>query len=238
MPPSAPLDPARVIAEALDERAAKAEPSRTKKKAKASRKPKAPKCRRPRKESTKTIMNRLYRLWSDIVKHLFDHRCAICGIENSPEHPLNAHHIMPRQNFSGLRFHPKNGVALCPKCHKLGKYSAHKGGIWFAEWLRTYDREAYEFCLSHHADELDCKDRMALYDLEYSLAYSSEGIDCGFILGIFKVEAVRRDGELVSSSVQAYNAKAAETIFWENRSESEPPLKGIVSCKPCKVNLP
>lgn len=193
------------------------------------------KCHRPRKESTKTITTRLYRMWSDIVKYMFDNHCAICHEPDSKEHPLNAHHIMPRQNFSGLRFNPINGIALCPKCHKFGKYSAHKGGIWFSEWLRMNDEKAYEFCLSHHTDELDCKDRMALYAWEYFLVHSY--IDATDPLDFFKIQGVRRDGEIVNSVVEAYNAKSAETIFWNNwPSKSEIPLKGIVKTE--KVKMP
>lgn len=178
-----------------------------------AKKPRIPKLHRPKKESTKTITTRLYKTWAAIGHAYYDDRCAVCGRENSKDAPLNAHHIMPRQMFSGLRFDPKNLLLCCPKCHKLGKFSAHKGGIWIAEWLRTHEPQKYEYCLKHANDELDCKDRMRLYVLEEDLheRYS----DAISPISHYKIVAYDKKGNKVESVIKAYNNRAAEYIFWQ-----------------------
>jgi len=218
-----PLDPTPVIAEALKERASR-KPRKAKRTRKA-KKPRIPKLHRPKKESTKTITTRLYKTWAAIVHSYYNNRCAICGKEHSKEAPLNAHHIMPRQMFSALRFAPENGIALCPKCHKMGRFSAHKGGIWFAEWLRTHDPDRYQYCLTWANEDLDCKDRSALYSAESDL-HSRYG-DAIAPLPMYDVVAYDRKGNKVQSVVMAYNNRAAEFIFWNSWPKTEIPLKGI-----------
>lgn len=210
-----PLDPAPVIAEALDNRdLVRLRTKQTKKTRKTSKakKPRIPKLHRPKKESTKTITTRLYKTWAAIVHAYYNNHCAICGKEHSKEAPLNAHHIMPRQMFSGLRFAPENGIALCPKCHKMGKWSAHKGGIWFAEWLRTHAPEKYEYCLKWAHEELDCKDRMRLYVKEEDLHDRYE--DAIAPINWYRVVAYDKKGNKVESVIKAYNNRAAEYVFW------------------------
>lgn len=212
-----PIDSATTIAEAIDKRSVKASQKRRR----------TVKCHRPRKESTKTITTRLYSKWSEVVKAKYEHKCAICGEPDSKEHPLNAHHIMPRQNFSGLRFNPMNGIALCPKCHKFGKYSAHKGGVWFAWWLRANALPVLEFCINHADDELDCSNRLSLYSVEMSLHALHEDV-----IGkpsTFEVYGILADGRDIHSTIHGvHNAKAAETVFaecWKNKGPER--LKGI-----------
>jgi 5-methylcytosine-specific restriction endonuclease McrA len=208
-----PLDPAPVIAEALDNRDRARIRTKKQSKARKAKKPRIPKLHRPKKESTKTITTRLYKTWAAIVHGYYNGHCAICGKENSKDAPLNAHHIMPRQMFSGLRFDPQNGIALCPKCHKMGKWSAHKGGIWFAEWLRNHAPEKYQHCLANAVFELDCKDRMQLYMTEEELheRYS----DAIAPINWYRVVAYDKKGNKVESVIKAYNNRVAEYIFWQ-----------------------
>lgn len=199
-----------------------------------AKKPRVPKLHRPKRESTKTITTRLYKAWAAIVHSYYNDHCAICGKENSKEAPLNAHHIMPRQMFSGLRFDPQNGIALCPRCHKMGKWSAHKGGIWFAEWLRNHAREKYEHCLANAMLDLDCKDRSALYAVENDLhtRYS----DAIAPLTTYHVVGYDKKLNKVESVVNAYNNRSAEFLFWSRWSKSETPLKGIQKTEELKVD--
>lgn len=223
-----PLDPATTIAAALDapERAKQPKKPKSGKTAKAPKK--SPKAHRPARESTKTITNRLYSLWASIVRGLAGNRCEVCGRENTPSAPLNAHHIMPRQFFTGLRFDPHNGACLCPRCHKLGKYSAHKGGLWFAEWLKKNAPARYSYCILRSDYELDCKDRSKLYSEEYTLHHDYPKI-VGH-LPVFKVTVVRRDGYEVALLKQAYNRKAAEYLVSASVPSSDPKntVKGIL----------
>ena len=106
------MDTIPTLVTALSERTKK---PKKQKKARKAKKPRIPKLHRPKKESTKTITTRLYKAWAAIVHAYHNGRCAVCGKEHTTQAPLNAHHIMPRQMFSGLRFDPQNGIALCPK---------------------------------------------------------------------------------------------------------------------------
>lgn len=197
--PTTGIDTAETIAAALSEHQRR-KPARAKKK--------ASKTRAPRRESTKTITTRLYRKWAEIVKALEGHKCAVCGEPDSKEHPLNAHHIMPRQNFSGLRFDPRNGISLCPKCHKFGRFSAHKGGIWFAWWLEQHRTPLYKFCTNNARYDIDCGDRKVLYGIEEWLhgTYSRESIGT---LSTYSVRFVLK-GEKREASFVVDNPKAAE----------------------------
>ena len=221
------MDTIPTIAAALEERTKK--PRKNLHKKPRTKKTRTPKLHRPKKESTKTITTRLYKAWAAIVHAYHNGRCAVCGKEHTPQAPLNAHHIMPRQMFSGLRFDPQNGIALCPKCHKMGKFSAHKGGIWFAEFLRTKYPEKYEHCLKHKDDEIDCKNRTWLYDIEEEL--HERYCDAIAPIGHYKVTAYDRKGNKVESVVRAYNNRAAEFVFWNRwpggHEEGYEKLKGI-----------
>ena len=69
--------------------------------------------------------------WREKIMHKFDYTCALC-----PETKrINAHHIVPR-SFKELRWDEHNGIALCPKHHKFGKFSAHKNPLWFFDCLK------------------------------------------------------------------------------------------------------
>ena len=68
-----------------------------------------------------------------------DRACVMC--KKSPDRfkHLNAHHLIPK-NFRKYAYFVDNGITLCPSCHTLGKWSAHKNPIFFAEWLRKHYR--------------------------------------------------------------------------------------------------
>lgn len=198
-----------------------------------SKKPRIPKLHRPKRESTKTIVARLYKTWSAIVHGRANGRCEVCGAEGKND----AHHVQPRQICSGLRFDPRNGVCLCPSHHKYGHQSAHKGMLWFVDWFRKTRPEDYEFvmmCLDH---ELDCKNRFRLYTIEDNLHKNY-----GDIVGpmpSYSVVAYDRKGNKVESVVSAINNKAAEFIFWNDwpvGEEGIEKLKGIQKTEPVKSN--
>lgn len=210
------MDSEKTIVEALANRARKAPKPK-------ARKAKAPKWHRPGKESTKTITNRLYGLWAYIAKTLAGNRCEITGETGI----LDAHHIIPRQICSGLRFEPQNAIVLTKSAHKFGRKSAHKNGIWFAEWLRTHHPVQYQYCLSHMDDELDCKDRSALYGVEQDLHERyAPMLDP---LPEFNVTLQPRDPlcDYPSVVITAYNKKAAEFLAFAYVSKTQP-MKGII----------
>ena len=162
-----------------------------------------------------------------------DAKCEVCGKPHSAEAPLNAHHIMPRQFFSGLRFDVHNGACLCPKCHKMGKFSAHKGGLWFGEWLRNHFPERYAHCLLHKDDEIDCKDRMALYEIEINLHFDETYRTLLEPLSTFRVTLVSKDPSQPTTNVTtvAYNKKAAEFLAFNKAT-------ALLQYTPDRVKLP
>ncbi len=69
--------------------------------------------------------------WSKAVRDRDGNKCAICGSE---EH-IQAHHIVQKKFSKDLRFDVGNGIALCPKHHSFGAWSAHMGSFFFSVWL-------------------------------------------------------------------------------------------------------
>lgn len=72
--------------------------------------------------------------WAKAVKEKYHNRCAFCN--NTKR--LNAHHIIPVE-FKQTRLEVENGIALCPRHHKWGMFSAHKNPIWFISALEKKD---------------------------------------------------------------------------------------------------
>ncbi len=83
--------------------------------------------------------NKQYILWRETVLNRDDNKCIICG--NGPKY-LNCHHLIPK-NFEQFALDVDNGLTLCPSCHTLGKWSAHKNPIWFTKWLQTNMWDTY-----------------------------------------------------------------------------------------------
>ena len=216
-----PIDSAEKTAEAHAERALKSRVKNASRKTGRTKKPRVPKLHRPKRESTKTIVARLYRTWSAIVHARTDGRCEVCGAEGKND----AHHVQPRQVCSGLRFDPRNGVCLCPSHHKFGRQSAHKGMLWFADWFRKNRPGDYGHVMENLDLELDCRDRLKLYAVESDL-HDRYG-DAIAPLPAYDVVAYDRKGNKVQSVVQAHNNRAAEFVFWNNWPKTEIPLKGI-----------
>jgi hypothetical protein len=60
-----------------------------------------------------------HKLWSRVIRGRDDDSCVVCG---SPD-GVEAHHIVRKTFFPGLRFETGNGITLCAKCHR----AAHRG---------------------------------------------------------------------------------------------------------------
>lgn len=105
------------------------------------------------------------RLWTERVHSDWGGKCAVCGSESTP----NAHHLENRNVCRALRYDPMNGILLCPSHHKFGKDSAHKGGIWFANWLLEHHPDRFRYVIEHRSDDLNLEDREVLAAIEASL---------------------------------------------------------------------
>jgi hypothetical protein len=82
--------------------------------------------------------------WSKQVRSR-DKTCIICERNDH----LNAHHILAKETYKDLMFETQNGVTLCPRHHKFGKYSAHKNPIWFAKILQESHPDQYMWAVEH-----------------------------------------------------------------------------------------
>lgn len=60
-----------------------------------------------------------HKLWSRVIRGRDDDSCVVCGSLDRVE----AHHIVRKTFFPGLRFETGNGITLCAKCHR----TAHRG---------------------------------------------------------------------------------------------------------------
>jgi hypothetical protein len=131
--------------------------------------------KKPKLESKAKIRRRLFKLWSKKVMLIHNNVCAVTGAKRGElvgGKPviLDAHHLENRSSIPALRFEILNGIALTKSSHKFGKNSAHKGSIWFAEWLRQHRPKQYAYVLAHRDDPIDLDDRDTLAKLEIKLS--------------------------------------------------------------------
>ena len=88
------------------------------------------------------------REWRGMVVAIYNSTCVICGSKNLP----NAHHIIPK-GFIETRWDVNNGIILCPKHHKWGKFSAHKHPLWFINKLIEMDPSKHQHLLTEMEKE-------------------------------------------------------------------------------------
>lgn len=100
----------------------------------------------PKRPSKTSQIRKQLAEWSLTIRTRDAHTCAICGRNKQSDSTLrlNAHHILPKKFFPEYQFETWNGISLCPKCHTFGKFSAHKNGVFFSEWLRHNRPEQYD----------------------------------------------------------------------------------------------
>lgn len=79
---------------------------------------------------TKKEIKTLDKLWQKAIKLRANGKCEWCRDKK----PLEAAHIFSRRNRS-VRWCLDNGLALCSKCHRLGKFSAHQSPIDFHNFV-------------------------------------------------------------------------------------------------------
>lgn len=92
-------------------------------------------------------------LWNQCSKEIRErdnNQCVICGKTGL----LHVHHILPKERFKDLKFDPLNLISLCPSCHRFSRYSAHKNGLFFSEFLRLKRPIQYQYCMNKILDGL------------------------------------------------------------------------------------
>ena len=70
--------------------------------------------------------------------------CQVCGsMEN-----LDSHHLLPKERWPEYKFELMNGICVCKKCHKFGKFSFHKNPIWSSEWLKSNHPKLFNWVMN------------------------------------------------------------------------------------------
>ena len=105
------------------------------------------------KKNAAKLRRKALKLWTEVVKTLGGNKCVICGVVNGTMNAngkpiyINAHHIEDKCCYS-TRWDPRNGVCLCPNCHKFGNPdSAHRSPVWFMDWLAKNRPGTIEYLL-------------------------------------------------------------------------------------------
>ena len=135
------------------------------------------KTRKRKLTSIPVLIRRLFRLASIKCRENANFTCEICGMKKGDRHPITnkiqrveAHHIMSRSNKnSPLKFDMRNMICLCTNCHKTGRRSAHKHGLWFAREFQKIRPDDAEWILEHTDDVVNLADRDVLSYIETCL---------------------------------------------------------------------
>lgn len=133
--------------------------------------------KRKKLDSFPKIYRRLYARWREKVRVLHGDCCAISGVKSGDKWPdtgepiiLDCHHLNHDNACPALRFDALNGILLTKSYHKYGKDSAHRGAVWFHEWLRVNRPLQHMYVLAHRNDAINLKDREALAAIEATLS--------------------------------------------------------------------
>lgn len=134
-------------------------------------------------ESTAKIRRRLFKLWSIAVRENALLKCEYCGIENKAINingvstKLDAHHMISRNvKDMPLKFEIKNGICVCPICHKWGMPSFHRDPITTITWLIKNHPDRYNYILNNNSVRVDLDNRLILAEIEKRLI-AKESLD-------------------------------------------------------------
>lgn len=89
--------------------------------------------------------NKALKKWSGEVRGNAGGACEVCGKTRGTQ----AHHLLCKERYPEFRTHPMNGICLCAGCHKFGRLSAHRNGIWFTVWLATHKQQHYQWVIKN-----------------------------------------------------------------------------------------
>jgi hypothetical protein len=122
------------------------------------------------------IRRRIFRLWSDAVLSRTDWTCEYCGIKkgdinkNGKKEKIDAHHLFSRDIKDAiLKFDIRNGIAVCPTCHKWGANSFHRNPITTITWFQNNFQDRYAFILENWNIRIDLDNRYVLSAIEMKL---------------------------------------------------------------------
>ena len=98
-----------------------------------------------KKRSKKAENRELDEIWALKVKQRDEYFCCICNKKVEGKN-CQAHHILPK-GFPRLRWDTSNGITLCYRHHKVGRFSAHLNALWFTFWLKTNRSKQFNYLI-------------------------------------------------------------------------------------------
>jgi hypothetical protein len=159
------------------------------------------------------ITRRIFKLWSEAVRSSVGHKCEYCGIErgtlNASGKPtkIDAHHLMNRDvKDCPLKFDMRNGISLCPSCHKFCPNNGfHTNPIRTVHWLKENQPHKYDFVLKNSDLQINLMNRTILAIIEESVKNGKE-LDLDLLVKIDeKYHADLFDSELAKSLAEQYS---------------------------------
>jgi len=102
-------------------------------------------------EVIRKLKKKLLKLWSINVRLKAGNKCEVLGCNATKK--INAHHIENYNSHPLLRYNLKNGVALCPKCHRFGTQAAHTSFIFMYKFMTTIHPNLLEYLLNYKPSE-------------------------------------------------------------------------------------
>lgn len=146
--------------------------------------------RRPKLKPLSTIHKRLLRLWSEAVRSRTDFTCELCGIKKGEinrggkSEKIDAHHILSKSiKDCPLKYDIRNGVAVCPYCHKFGIPSFHRDPVRTITWLQENRPSDYEFIRDYADIRVDLDNRKILEEIEIKLR-AKEPLNLNYLIDI------------------------------------------------------
>ena len=116
---------------------------------------------------SKYFRNRADKLWGQLIHRMYP-ECAVAGLEGYGHcaGTLEAHHLISRRR-GHFRHLPEVGLGLCASHHRWGaECSPHMGPLGFAEFMREYRPEQYEWWLQNRYQIMKYDYREAITRLE------------------------------------------------------------------------
>lgn len=82
------------------------------------------------------------KLWGQVIHQIY----RSCPVDDDCAGVMQAHHLISRAN-TATRHSVENGIGLCSKHHVFSNtLSAHGAPLAFAEWLKKYRPDQWDWC--------------------------------------------------------------------------------------------
>ncbi len=104
--------------------------------------------KKTQEKELKLLRRKCLQLWTAKVKDRAGRKCEMCGKKRKKY--LNAHHIEDLVLNKFLKFDARNGICICPKCHKFGQYSAHKSFCTMFVFMSKNRMDDFEYLLLNY----------------------------------------------------------------------------------------